>query len=71
MRHSTVRVREKTAFLENDRNFAHSFGVNHVNYAKVERNFNFLLQTNVNEMNKLKHGMVRDEVTMNNRMEWS
>ena len=24
--------------------------------------FNLLLQKNVNEMNKLKHGMVRDEV---------
>lgn len=27
-------------------------------------NFNFLPQKNVNEMNKLKHGMVRDDVIM-------
>ena len=33
--------------------------------------FNFLLKINVNEMNILKHGMVRDEVIMKNRMEWS
>jgi hypothetical protein len=31
----------------------------------------FLLQININEMNKLKNEMVRDEVIMNNRMEWS
>ena len=34
-------------------------------------NFNFLLQKDVNEMNKPKHGMVRDEVIMNNRLKWS